>query len=86
MKKGFPLGGSCPRSGLMRGNAANIDYLYLPHTRPHPALRGPFSLRAKSRLRRLRSDTRLRAQPLGGRLRSSLPDARLSFCAAAPTG
>ena len=25
-----------------------------------------FSLRAKSRLRRLRSDTRLRAQPLGG--------------------
>ncbi len=27
-----------------------------------------FSLRAKSRLRRLRSDTRLRAQPLGGRL------------------
>ena len=40
MKKGFPLGGSCPRSGLMRGNAANIDYLYLPHTRPHLALRG----------------------------------------------
>ena len=27
-----------------------------------------FSLRAKSRLRRLRSDTRLRAQPQGGRL------------------
>ena len=27
-----------------------------------------FSLRAKSRLRRLRSDTRLRAQPLGGSL------------------
>ena len=27
-----------------------------------------FSLRAKSRLRRLRSDTRLRAQPLEGRL------------------
>ena len=26
-----------------------------------------FSLRAKSRLRRLRYDTRLRAQPLGGR-------------------
>ena len=35
---------------------------------PHPALRATFSLRAKSRLRRLRSDTRLRAQPLGGRL------------------
>ena len=29
-----------------------------------------FSLRAKSRLRRLRSDTRLRAQPLRGRLRN----------------
>ena len=29
-----------------------------------------FSLRAKSRLRRLRSDTRLRAQPQGGRLGS----------------
>ena len=27
---------------------------------------GTFSLRAKSRLQRLRSDTRLRAQPLGG--------------------
>ena len=36
---------------------------------PHPALRATFSLRAKSRLRRLRSDTRLRAQPLWGRLR-----------------
>ena len=34
---------------------------------PHPALRATFSLRAKSRLRRLRSDTRLRAQPLGGK-------------------
>ena len=31
---------------------------------------GTFSLRAKSRLQRLRSDTRLRAQPLGGRLRA----------------
>ena len=28
---------------------------------------GTFSLRAKSRLRRLRYDTRLRAQPHGGR-------------------
>ena len=34
---------------------------------PHqPPAGGSFSLRAKSRLRRLRSDTRLRAQPLGG--------------------
>nr|DAO60847.1 MAG TPA: hypothetical protein [Caudoviricetes sp.] len=30
---------------------------------------GTFSLRAKSRLRRLRYDTRLRAQPRGGRLK-----------------
>ena len=40
------------------------------HTlRPHQSAGGAadsFSLRAKSRLRRLRSDTRLRAQPLGG--------------------
>ena len=36
MKKGFPLGGSW----LMRGNAAIIAYLYLPHTRPHLTLRG----------------------------------------------
>ena len=38
---------------------------------PHPASGGAsvtFSLRAKSRLRRLRSDTRLRAQPRRGRL------------------
>ena len=34
---------------------------------PHPPLRATFSLRAKSRLRRLRSDTRQRAQPLGER-------------------
>ena len=37
--------------------------------RPHQSAGGAadsFSLRAKSRLRRLRSDTRLRAQPLGG--------------------
>ena len=37
---------------------------------PHPSVVGAtdtFSLRAKSRLRRLRSDTRLRAQPQGGR-------------------
>ena len=32
---------------------------------------GTFSLRAKSRLRRLRSDTRLRAQPRRGRLYKS---------------
>ena len=35
-----------------------------------PQAADSFSLRAKSRLRRLRSDTHLRAQPLGGRLGS----------------
>ena len=40
----------------------------LPVGFPSSALRAAFSLRAKSRLRRLRSDTRLRAQPLGGSL------------------
>ena len=40
----------------------------LRELRPHqPPAGGSFSLRAKSRLRRLRSDTRLRAQPLGGK-------------------
>ena len=41
---------------------------------------GTFSLRAKSRLRRLRSDTRLRAQPRRGRLTAErlLPREKLS--------
>ena len=34
---------------------------------PHPACGATFSLRAKSRLRRLRSDTRLRAQAPSGK-------------------
>ena len=46
--------GGCPLKGRLR------------KLRPHqPPAGGSFSLRAKSRLRRLRSDTRLRAQPLG---------------------
>ena len=46
--------GCCPLKGRLR------------ELRPHqPPAGGSFSLRAKSRLRRLRSDTRLRAQPLG---------------------
>ena len=65
--KGFPLGGSCRQRRLMRGRFA--DATRLPGNRgklaPHPALRATFSLRAKSRLRRLRSDTRLRAQSPG---------------------
>ena len=43
----------------------------LRELRPHqPPAGGSFSLRAKSRLRRLRSDTRLRAQPLGEAFRN----------------
>ena len=45
----------CPVTGCS-GKAA-------PH---QPPAGGSFSLRAKSRLRRLRFDTRLRAQPRGG--------------------
>ena len=41
-----------------------VTAVNLPLIRPAAT----FSLRAKSRLRRLRSDTRLRAQPQGGRL------------------
>ena len=64
--KGFPFGGSCPRSGRMRAKFSTADHKWAisissPLIRPCGAT---FSLRAKSRLRRLRSDTRLRAQPL----------------------
>ena len=45
---------------------------------------GTFSLRAKSRLQRLRSDTRLRAQPLGGRLGAGCPSPRRGKVAEAP--
>ena len=53
-----------------RGVYAIVTYervaaAYPPLIRPCGAT---FSLRAKSRLRRLRYDTRLRAQPLGGGL------------------
>ena len=47
---------------LIKEKAAMVS---LPLIRPCGAT---FSLRAKSRLQRLRSDTRLRAQPRGGRL------------------
>ena len=51
--------GGCPLNGRPR------------ELRPHqPPAGGSFSLRAKSRLRRLRSDTRLRAQPLGEAFRT----------------
>ena len=53
----------------MRGNLAAATHYRAAAL--HPPLIRPlatFSLRAKSRLRRLRFDTRLRAQPQGGRL------------------
>ena len=67
---GFPIGGSCPRSGLMRAKFILLSRSRSASVSP-PLIRpcgATFSLRAKSRLRRLRSDTRLRAQPQGGRL------------------
>ena len=53
----------------MRGGFAIIAHKRVVTAGP-PLIRptGTFSLRAKSRLRRLRSDTRLRAQPLRGSL------------------
>ena len=52
----------------MRGGFAIIAHKRVVTAGP-PLIRptATFSLRAKSRLRRLRSDTRLRAQPPGGR-------------------
>ena len=54
-----------PLTASPKGEAIQTTVAKLPLIRPCGAT---FSLRAKSRLRRLRSDTRLRAQPLGGRL------------------
>ena len=64
--EGEAVGG--PARRLMRGKLIVIAHERVaeansPLIRPCGAT---FSLRAKSRLRRLRSDTRLRAQPLGG--------------------
>ena len=69
-KKGFPIWGklSAKRTDegkayvavIKTGNKANFPLIRCCGT--------TFSLRAKSRLRRLRFDTRLRAQPRGGSL------------------
>ena len=61
---GYPLKGQATQ------NFALISRLRAAASPEGEAFRtgGSFSLRAKSRLRRLRSDTRLRAQPLGGSL------------------
>ena len=72
-KKASPSGGSCPRSGLMRAKFILLSRSRSASVSP-PLIRpcgATFSLRAKSRLRRLRSDTRLRAQPRGGSLRDA---------------
>ena len=70
--KGFPIGGSCLRSRLMRAKPAGTTCLRGMPLKSLPssglASSATFSLRAKSRLRRLRSDTHLRVQPRGGRL------------------
>ena len=72
--KAFPLRGKVaegPARGRMRGGFAGYYPLtgwngrFCPH---QPPAGGSFSLRAKSRLRRLRFDTRLRAQSPGGSL------------------
>ena len=60
--------GGCPLKGD-RANSALISRLLAAASPEGEAFRagGSFSLRAKNRLRRLRYDTRLRAQPLGGK-------------------
>ena len=58
----------------MRGECAAITHSRdaLASSAPHqPAYADSFSLRAKSRLRRLRFDTRLRAQPRGEAFRDA---------------
>ena len=63
-------GGRGPARGRMRGECAGYYPLTVCNGRfcPHqPPAGGSFSLRAKSRLRRLRFDPRLRAQPQGGK-------------------
>ena len=70
--KASPEGQARPRSGRMRGKLSGGSPLAgnSGTAAPRPSVVGAtdtFSLRAKSRLRRLRSDTRLRAQPQGGK-------------------
>ena len=70
-KKGFPIWGKLSAKRLM--SKAYVAVIKTGNKADLPLIRrcgATFSLRAKSRLRRLRSDTRLRAQPLGGRLGS----------------
>ena len=77
-KKGFPIWGKLSAKRTDEGKAY-VAVIKTGNKANFPLIRrcgATFSLRAKSRLRRLRSDTRLRAQPLGGKaweLQLSLP-------------
>ena len=67
-KKGFPIWGKLSAKRTDEGKAY-VAAIKTGNKANFPLIRrcgATFSLRAKSRLRRLRSDTRLRAQPLGG--------------------
>ena len=68
-KKGFPIWGKLSAKRTDEGKAY-VAVIKTGNKANFPLIRrcgATFSLRAKSRLRRLRSDTRLRAQPLGGK-------------------
>ena len=77
-KKGFPIWGKLSAKRTDEGKAY-VAVIKTGNKANFPLIRrcgATFSLRAKSRLRRLHSDTRLRAQPLGGKaweLQLSLP-------------
>ena len=67
-KKGFPIWGKLSAKRTDEGKAY-VAAIKTGNKANFPLIRrcgATFSLRAKSRLRRLRSDTRLRAQPQGG--------------------
>ena len=66
-KKGFPIWGKLSAKRTDEGKAYVVA-IKTGNKANFPLIRrcgATFSLRAKSRLRRLRSDTRLRAQPQG---------------------
>ena len=69
-KKGFPIWGKLSAKRTDESKAYVAVIIKTGNKANFPLIRrcgATFSLRAKSRLRRLRSDTRLRAQPLGGK-------------------
>ena len=81
-KKGFPIWGKLSAKRTDEGKAY-VAVIKTGNKANFPLIRrcgATFSLRAKSRLRRLRSDTRLRAQPRRGRLTAErlLPREKLS--------